>query len=106
MTQKKSYPAYMRSSVSPQFLAKNPIYQKIFSKCPICNNLSLKPIGIERVADISQVMKSKDRKCAVCGYTHIKDLVVSTATKASNESINTNNMVIKEGRILEDQNKK
>jgi ribosomal protein S27AE len=98
MTQKKGFPAYMRSSVSPQFLTKNPIYKHIFHKCPNCNNFSLKPTHMDRIKDLASAVNSNNRQCAKCGYTHVRDLSVTTMKGAPNPPVSD---TVKEGRILE-----
>lgn len=101
---KNIIPVYMKSSVSQQFLTKNPIYKDIFKKCPNCNNFSLKPKHMNQMLDIKAAMNSNDRQCTQCGYVHIKNLTVSTMKNApspsSSQSVN-NQQNVKEGRILE-----
>lgn len=75
-------PPYLKSSVTPQFLAKNPLYKKVFYKCPNCNNYSLKPLNIRNIADIQNI-DDNIRKCR-CGYTHVKDLEVSVNNNDNN----------------------
>jgi hypothetical protein len=74
MSNKKNFPPYMRSSVSAQFLAKNPLYKKVFMKCPNCAKFSLKPVNLTTIQDPQKIKDVKDRKCFNCGYLH-KDLV-------------------------------
>lgn len=86
MTSKKIMPPYMKSSVSPQFLAANPLYKKIFFKCPICNNYSLKPLGLNKINRVTEILdeeKINERKCGICGYTHVKNLSVFTTPSSS-----------------------
>ena len=77
ISKKKDLPIYLKTSVSAQFLAKNPQYKKVFAKCPNCSKYSLKPLGIRNVKDIQQNIDDNERKC-VCGYTHVRNLSVCT----------------------------
>lgn len=98
---KQKYPDYMRTSVTPQFLAKNPIYKDLFHKCPNCGNYSLKPVGMDHIKDISKTKDANVRRCGICSYTHVNDLVVDSSTSAR-APINVTESIdaIKKGRIL------
>lgn len=85
-------PPYLKSSVSAQFLAKNPLYRKIFFKCPNCSKYALKPLGIRNIKDIDNI-DDNERKCTICNYVHVKNLSVYTepTSKAAIEG-----MILKE----------
>lgn len=63
-------PIYMRNEVTPYILREYPQYKYLFFRCPNCNRLSLKPVGVNQLKMISQVMDIKERKCTICGYTN------------------------------------
>ena len=89
---KKDIPVYLKSSVSAQFLAKNPTYKPVFLKCVNCGKYSLKPVGLNKMKNpLVDANDANERRC-VCGYTHVKNLVVSSSPTSA-ASI--------EGRILE-----
>ena len=80
MTENKRYPAYMKSSVTPQFLSKNPLYRNVFMKCVGCGKYSLKPIGINQMKDVVKESKNaNERHCSICSYIHVSHLEVFTA---------------------------
>lgn len=65
-------PAYERTFVSSQFLAKNPQYQSLFKRCPNCSMFALKPIGYKKMnpSQIKEKDEKLERQCGVCGYIH------------------------------------
>ena len=89
---------YMKSSVTHQFLAKNPLYRNVFKLCVGCGKYSLKPIGINQMKDVVKESKNaNERKCSLCGYTHVTNLSVSTTPKAADELIHLGKEIYKIG---------
>ena len=71
-------PFHLRSELSNHLLRKYPQYKHIFKKCPICGKNSLKPLGLNKVDRITEVLDLEERRCTKCPYTHVPNLVVST----------------------------
>ena len=93
---KNKYPDYMKSSVSGQFLSKNPIYKDIFMKCVICGKYSLKPVGINQMKDaVKESKNANERRCSLCNYVHVSHLSVLTKPRTELEKM---------GRILDKKN--
>jgi len=65
-------PVYMRNEVTPYMLREYPQYKHLFKRCSVCNKLSLKPVGINLIKDVSKVVDIKDWKCNICGYTLVR----------------------------------
>lgn len=103
-TRKKAIPPYLQSSVSAQFLAKNPAYKDVFQKCVNCGKYSLKPVGLKQMKNpIVDARDANERRCALCNYVHVKNLVVSTIAASEAAPINVTESIdaIKKGRILQ-----
>ncbi|MGE5862207.1 MAG: hypothetical protein ACM31H_00405 [Nitrososphaerales archaeon] len=95
-------PVFLRAQVSNYMLRKYPQYKDLFQKCVSCGKNSLKPVGVNHIKDVSKTKDINTRKCGLCGYTHVRDLVVSTIDSSARAPINVTESIdaIKKGRIL------
>lgn len=86
-------PFHLRSELSDHLLRKYPQYAHIFKKCPICSKNSLKPIGLNKIDRITEVLDINERHCTICNYIHVSNLTVFSNPSSTTAAI--------EGRILE-----
>ena len=82
----------MRTEATPYMLRENPQYRHIFKRCPNCNHLSLKPVGLNQIDKVTEVLDTNERHCTICSYIHVSHLEVLTRPSTAAE---------KAGRILE-----
>ena len=92
-------PIYMRHELSAYMLRENPQYRHIFKKCPRCGKYSLKPVGLNKINRVIEVLddeKMNERRC-ICGYVHVRNLSVSTSPKAAEELLHLGKEIYKIG---------
>lgn len=96
-------PFYLRAQLSDHMLREYPQYKHIFKRCPNCGKNSLKPVGLNKMTKITDVLDVNERKCTdkKCNYVHVKDLVFyADPTNNFQYGLNVDEAV-KKGRILE-----